>query len=528
MDEPDEDWYGVPIWNLIINNNIIHAELWWGMEQFDGTLENNGSIIKGNRIIDNGNAQKPILYKRVNSDASLSFKKPRIDNSGKTQKEYKYEMPSDDNDGFAIGSLSEAAADASKIYNLMNRILSASIPNIHGILILKDGKLVCEEYFYGYDKARTHRLHSETKSFTSALIGIALDKGLIKDVNSNVYEYFQEHKNAPWVSNRYGITIKHLLSMTAGLQWRPLTANSTNLRPDLVMMYESKSWLEYLLNKKQSEQPGTHFFYNDGLSILLGCVLSRASGNTVKDFAEEYLFKPLNITKYSWDVHADGTTRSEGGLKMRPRDMLKFGLLFLNKGHWNGKRILSEKWIAESTARQTPLNEEQYGYQHYGYQWWMGNFVINHRVIKSYFARGFGEQFIFVVPEIEMVVVFTAGNYFQVEHRPLEMMAEYILPAFLGDKVMASDQHISPENIDKITGEYSNNRNERFIIKFENNKLYVIDPGKNKIEVFMINDKHYYSKNPPADGILCEGENGKISCLEIYINGLKVDELKKL
>jgi CubicO group peptidase (beta-lactamase class C family) len=520
IDEPDDDSYEIPIQNLVVRDNRIHAELWWGLEKFDGTLEKDHSIIKGNRIIYYENEPKPIVYKRISSDAILAFKIPRIDESGKTQKEYKYEMPRNDLDGIETGNLTDIAHDSSKIDKLMNRILTSSMPNIHGILIMKDGQLVLEEYFYGYDKTRTHRIQSVTKSFTSALIGIALDKGLIKDVNSNVFEYFQDHGNSPWVSNRYNITIKHLLSMTAGLDWRPLTSNST---PDLIEMYKSKNCLEYMLNKKQREQPGAHFFYNDGLSILLGIVLNRASGKAVNDFAEENLFKPLDIRKYNWDLQVDGTTQTGGGLKMRPRDMLKFGLLFLNKGQWKDRQILSEKWIAESTSRQTPIGEEPYGYQ-----WWINKFVINHRVLESYSARGHGEQFIFIVPELNMIAVFTAGNYFQQERRPLEMMAEYILPAFLEKKDILPDQHISAENIMLISGDYANKTNEIFKIKNEGGKLYVIDPAEKRIELLKISDKHYYSINPPGDGIFREDENGKISRLEIYMNGMMADELRRL
>ncbi len=520
MDEPDEDWYDIPFQKLVINDNRINLELWWGLEKFDGTVNNDYSIIKGNRIVYNENGQKPIVYRRIDSNAPLAFRIPRIDKSRKIKKEYKYTIPSDNIDGFATGNLPDLAPDSAKINNMMNRILTSSIPNIHSILIMKDGKLVLEEYFYGYDKSRTHRIHAVTASFTSALIGIAWDKGLIKDLNSPVYEYFQDHSDSPWVADKYNITIKHLLSMTAGLERGSLAANST---PDIIELYKSKSCLEFLLNKKQHEQPGVHFSNNDGLSVLLGIVLNKASGMSVLNFAEENLFKPLDIKKYSWDVRVDGTAGTEGGLKMRPRDMLKFGLLFLNNGQCKGRRIVSEKWIAESTSNHTPIGE-----QPYGYQWWIGKFVINHRVVESYYARGFGDQFIFIVPELDLVVAFTAGNFFQQNRRPLEMMAEYILPAFLTQKDIPADQPISAEDINLLKGDYTNNNNEIFKITNEGNKLFVTPPGEQQqIEVFKINDKHYYVKNPPVDAILSEDENGKLSRIEIYRNGQRTEEIRK-
>ena len=157
---------------------------------------------------------------------------------------------------------------------------------------------------------------------------------------------------------------------------------------------------------------------------MLGHILEESTGLSVDDFTREHLFKDLGITNYSWDIGDNGITRTDGGLKMRPRDMLKLGLLYLNKGVWQNQQLVSANWIITST--ETKMNA---GGQDYGFHWWIRNYRVNQDMIESFYALGHGEQAIIIVPDQKLVVVLTAGNYLQPEHRPFEIMTEYILPS---------------------------------------------------------------------------------------------------
>ncbi|MBN2001544.1 serine hydrolase [candidate division KSB1 bacterium] len=516
LDEPDEDWYDVPV-SFHLKDSTIYMELWWGIEKLYGKLDNAEFIITGKREVNGKDEQ--FTYRKLDAKTYLSFKEPRFNNSDDYQKSYKYFPPKDEKDGIQVGNLKSTTIDTLKIYSLMNQIRNTSIPNIHSVLIIKNGKLILEEYFYGYNQKRLHRVHSVTKSFTSALIGIAIDNGYIKNMDSEIYTFFTDYGGLSWIKNKYPISIQHALSMTSGLLWRPITSDE---KPDIIAMYESDDCLEYILDKKADFPPGKHFQYNDGNSILLGKVLEKVSNISINDFAMKYLFSPLGITTYSWDIHKDGTTRTEGGLRLTSRDMAKFGVLYLNKGLWNGQQIISEKWIKVSISRQTPIGQREYGNH-----WWIYKFVINHRVIKSFCAIGHGEQFIFVIPEFDMVVIFTAGNYFQTEHRPLEIMVNYILPSYIKEEQSTLSVN-NKEIISKIVGEYAINSNEHLIIQHENHTLYAIDPAQNKIELYPITPMQYISKNPPREVVFIENQHGDISHIEIYSNGIKTEEFIKL
>jgi CubicO group peptidase (beta-lactamase class C family) len=189
-------------------------------------------------------------------------------------------------------------------------------------------------------------------------------------------------------------------------------------------MYKTDDYFGYLLNKNQQFKPGTNFCYNNGLSLMLGHIIEQASGLRADSFARQYLFDFLKAAGYSWDIDRNGITRMDGGLKMRPRDMLSFGSLYLNNGQWNGEQILSEDWVKSSTTQKVNLNDRGYASH-----WWTMDYTINGNTFRTYYALGHGEQAIIVVPGSDLVFVMTAGNYMQVEHRPFEIMSQYILPS---------------------------------------------------------------------------------------------------
>ena len=313
---------------------------------------------------------------------------------------------------------------------LLARVRDDSYKNIHGILLVKNGKLVVEEYFPGRDSAGNpqsfgrdtlHETHSATKSVNGLLIGIAIDQGLIAGVDQEISTFFPEYADVFADKGKAAIRLKDCLSMTAGLSWdevRPYT----DPRNDHVAMNASADPLRYVLQQKLVAQPGTRFLYSSGVSIVLGEIIHKVSGLRADEFAQRHLFAPLGIREYHWQRYPNQLVQTGGGLSLRSRDMARIGSLVLNGGRWRGRQIVSETWIRESMKQQAPDAQ-------YGYQWWLGQLGEPDRPVAAYGALGRGGQFIIVLPDREMVAVFTGWNEGPLWEQPYDMLKRYILPA---------------------------------------------------------------------------------------------------
>ena len=338
-------------------------------------------------------------------------------------------------------SPAEVGIDEQPLSDAVARIHAGTYQNVHSILIVKDGKLVFEEYFSGYawdyagegfkgeltdfDAETRHNLASVTKSFTSALIGIAIDKGFIPGVDEKVFSFFPEYDGLR-DERKDKLTLEHLLTMTSGLEWNGMDVpvSTRDPRNDLIQLFMVDDPIAYVLAKPVVDEPGTRWYYNGGGTNVLGEVIRTATGLRMDEFAEENLFAPLGITDYEWDLINPDVIHASGNLSLRPRDMAKLGYVYLNDGIWQGERIMSEDWVQESTqAHATTLWESGYGYQ-----WWLATYRLGSQTVGSFYADGWGGQRIMVFPDLDMVVVFTGGNY--VEGNPVdEIIERYILPA---------------------------------------------------------------------------------------------------
>lgn len=329
---------------------------------------------------------------------------------------YVYQQPEQLDDGWETASFSDVSMDESVIVQFMNEFINTIEHQIHGILIVKDGKLVFEEYFPGYvhyhgpytdfNRETIHNLASVTKSITSALIGLAIDNGFIQDVNQKVFDFFPEYADLRDVE-KDEINLEHLLTMTSGLEWDENTYPYTDTRNDCVQMFYQGDPIQFILDRPVVVTPGTHYNYNGGCPILLGEIIRKTTGLRADNFAEQYLLSPLGITDFWWKELPNDICYTAGDMKLRPRDMAKFGNMYLNNGSWNGKQIISTEWIETSTQpfiRQNPFWEA-------GYLWWLHTYEVNYNQIRVFSARGWGGQRITVVPSLDIVVVFTAGYY---------------------------------------------------------------------------------------------------------------------
>jgi CubicO group peptidase (beta-lactamase class C family) len=343
-------------------------------------------------------------------------------------------------DGWDTASPAEEKLDPAMINAMLDRVQSGEYRNVRSVIIARNGKLVVEEYFprtegdrreQAIRRAAPVEMTSATKSVTSILIGIAIDKGLIRVVDERLSTFFPEYADVFRDPAKAKLRLKDLLTMTAGLAWDEWTRPYTDPKNDHVAMIRSDDPIRYVLERPVVAAPGEAFAYNSGLSIVLGQVLFKTSGLRADKFAERHLFEPLGITDFYCSKWPDEIVQTGGGLFLRPRDMAKLGQLFLDGGRYNGKQIVSEAWVKESTtshvdaAKIIPAARAS----GYGYQWWLGSFRIGGRDVPSYSARGRGGQFILVLPEQKTVVVFTSPPDNPLTFQPLDIIQRDILPA---------------------------------------------------------------------------------------------------
>jgi CubicO group peptidase (beta-lactamase class C family) len=219
----------------------------------------------------------------------------------------------------------------------------------------------------------------------------------------------------------------HLLTMTSGLEWNEGEYGYEDRRNDLIQLWYVSDPVEYILAKPAVARPGARWYYSGGNTNLLGEIIRRTTGQRMDAFAEERLFAPLGITSYKWDHINPDFIHASGNLELRPRDLAKLGQLYLDDGAWQGKQVVSTEWVRQSTQAQTALPGRP-STEGYGYQWWIKHYYLGSTPVRCFYAAGWGGQRIAVLPELDMVVVLTGGNY--VGATPVdEIIQEYVLPA---------------------------------------------------------------------------------------------------
>jgi CubicO group peptidase (beta-lactamase class C family) len=361
-----------------------------------------------------------------------------INNTPPVSVPYAYNVPLSKSDGWAVGHLNDVNVEESLIVSMMNAVESDAFVNIDGIFIVRNNTLVLDELlrntlsqtdrYFSNTNPEVHTMQSVTKSFTSALVGIAIDKGYIENVDVGYYSLFTEYPSFDnWDSRKAAMTVENVLTMRHGWDYKELDGNS--------LAYINNNFVDFakaLLDFPMANSPGTTFAYSTIASVTLGLAVENASGVSLENFAAEHLFAPLGITSYWWFITGAGHAHTGGGLWMKGRDMIKFGQLYLNKGNWNGDQLISEDWVTWSTQKWLELN---YTFADgYGYQWWHQSFDIpSEGVIDTYFAAGNGGQFIYVVPSKNAVIGFTGDNLDDGEltYQPVSLMRDFILPALV-------------------------------------------------------------------------------------------------
>jgi CubicO group peptidase (beta-lactamase class C family) len=342
------------------------------------------------------------------------------------------------NDGLETGSLAAANIDSVRLLQMAGEIEKGNFPNIHSVLIARHNKLVFEKYWPGKDEVwgqdkgviphgpnDLHDIRSVSKSIVSACVGIAISQGKIKSVDQKVFAFFPEFSkyDTGWKSQ---LTIQHLLTMTSGLTWNE-DVPYDNPENSEAQMIKSSNQIEFVLSRSMYAEPGKVWKYNGGTTQLLAAIIEKVSGKRVDQYAATYLFQPLGITNFEWVKYpGKELPAAASGLRLRPRDLLKFGLLYHNGGVWKGKQVVPAPWVEQSLKAQVPTP-----FGGYGYQFWLFDDKVNDTPVRVPVAVGNGDQRIFFDKKNDMVIVVNAGNYniWNIRNNSTGLVKEYIVPA---------------------------------------------------------------------------------------------------
>jgi CubicO group peptidase (beta-lactamase class C family) len=332
---------------------------------------------------------------------------------------------------FLLFLLLVAPGVAAQPFNgLSEAISNGEFGNLKAVVISRHGEVIYEQYFRGTSASDLHQVQSVTKSVGSALLGIAHRKGLI-GLNDPLEHYFSGlyDMSQTALSDKRFITVEQLITHRLGLGWDETSTDYRDPQNSTNQMVNSPDWYRFVLERPLVAQPGQEFRYNSGASTLMSRLIRVATGKSPEQFAREELFDPLGIEPVRWELYSEqgpGTGMTDWpnpdedaplgfGLWLRARDMLKIGQLYLNGGVYNGRRILDESWVEASWTRHSHAGNSDYSPDPnwgYGYQWWRTAFSDNQdRGWHLFFASGWGSQVIFVLPELDLVMVTTADNY---------------------------------------------------------------------------------------------------------------------
>ena len=308
-----------------------------------------------------------------------------------------------------ISTPEEQGMDSQKLEEMLAVIKERDM-NIHGFLIIRNGYIVSETYFKSYNQDSKHDMQSVGRSFTSTLIGIAIDKGFIDGVDHRIVDFFPERTIANLDQQKQDMTLEDVLTMRLGVE-------RLDGDPEYRAMQESPDWVQFLLDRPVVTPPGTKWEYCSGCSHLLTAILHEKTGMNPRDFAEQYLFRPLGISDVTWMTDPERIPYGAGGFRLTPRNMAKLGYLYLQDGVWDGMQIVSPGWVKSATQKHADVDvDPHFGY---GYHW----FTVT--AMDGYAAMGNGGQIVLVIPKSDLVIVTTAAT----QESIFELIDRYVLPA---------------------------------------------------------------------------------------------------
>ncbi|MBN2414619.1 serine hydrolase [bacterium] len=309
---------------------------------------------------------------------------------------------------WSTGTPESQGLDSAPLAALTEKLAEGEYGEAHSLLVVRHGVLVWEKYFRTGHPDSLHTLQSVSKSVTSAMIGIAIARGDITGVETPILDYFPGYEPKNLDERKRSIRLRHILTMRSGNDYHERGPGS----PHYLLNETPTGWDTFYLDRPMIRKPGEHFQYDSGGVILMSAILQRATGLHADRYADTYLFPALGISKTRWFRNREGHPHTGGGLFLTSRDMARFGLLYLRDGRWNGGQLVPEQWVRDSFTEQVDLRPfDRPPDTGYGYLWWImkpdpagaGGYPV-------FAAKGYMGQFIFVIPEYDMVVVTTAGS----------------------------------------------------------------------------------------------------------------------
>ncbi len=337
---------------------------------------------------------------------------------------YKYSIPETLRDGIKISSLRDEGIDEDKVVAGTKALLKGDIPNIHSVLIFRHGKLVYENYFTGEDENREtgslgvvkhsreglHDIRSISKSVVALAVLRAHALGKIKNLDQPIAGFFPEYSSY-FVGEKRRITIKHLLTMSSGIEWNEHLP-STDPANSSARLRASTNRIEFILSQKMADKPGTVYNYSGASAQLLAEIVNKSTGMRIDRFTEEFLFKPLGIRNFEWMENSTGYLSAAGGLRLRSRDVAKLGLLVMNRGKWDGRQIIPQDLINDAVTPKIKASEDADGWKtNYGYQMFLVTFPERGKTYSLVEFTGNGGQKALIDRDNDLMVVISAGNY---------------------------------------------------------------------------------------------------------------------
>ena len=335
---------------------------------------------------------------------------------------YSYSIPADIGDGWQVADIASEGFDTRQILEMMDRVVNEVYGGIDSVAIVRNNKLLLYWFanreldeFDGWirntDRER-HVLHSTSKSFTSALVGIAIDQGFIESTQVKFYDLFSYASYANWDARKAEMTLEDALTMRLGLQWDEWSLPYTDPDNDLVALNRGHiDWAKALLDLPMIDDPGTEFTYNTAATNAIGQAVQNATGMGLDEFANVNLFYPMQINNAEWSRTPTNLPVGGSGLFLRTRDLVKFGHLYLNNGSWQGQQLISADWIADTVVRRVDISSWATYSEAYGFQWWLDDLNYKGQPVETWVTSGYGGQYLFVVPSLDLVVAFTGRNY---------------------------------------------------------------------------------------------------------------------
>jgi CubicO group peptidase (beta-lactamase class C family) len=322
-------------------------------------------------------------------------------------------------DGLKVADLSSAKCDKEALRQLVVKLKDGEFGTVCSLLIAKGDRLLLEQYFGDANIDKLHPARSHTKSVTSYAVGKAIEQGKIESVDDPILKYLPEVDTSKVVPGVEKITIKDCLTMSAGLRGSKQNRQPKGLKKDAVVPWILEDWTE----ERVTGERRFNYSYSD--PIIISHVLFNATGKTIEEMAVAHFFQPMGIKKHKFRTFGNGLTNPIDNMELRSRDLLKLGLLTLNEGAWNGKQLLNKAYIDEATSAHATVNKNE----SYGYFWWVNRIEVNGKSYEVKTAFGAGGQMIYVMPEFDMVVVFTAEK--ADKKKLLALLQDTIVPAFL-------------------------------------------------------------------------------------------------